>query len=219
MDLRRRAGTIRGGYDGGSKRLGRSRASRRRWPPSSPPLPRERVSHLCESIRRTPSIHHPVRLNAIRPPSVYTSVAHLDEIPPHSHPKETHLMRSRILGLAAVLAFAPAVLAADNPSAKGDSKVPAVLNYKMKTLDGKDADLSQYQGKVLLVVNVASKCGNTPQYKALEELHEKFAGDIKWNFTKFLIGRDGEVVARFEPKVKPDTPEVVKAIEAELAKK
>jgi glutathione peroxidase len=197
-------------------------------------------------------------------------------------------MRSRILGLAVVLAIAPAVLAADsgNPSAKGDSKVPAVLNYKMKTLDGKEADLSQYQGKVLLVVNVASKCGNTPQYEALEKLYEKygdkglvvlgvpanefghqepgtneeiaqfckstydvkfpmlskvvvkgqgitplyqyltskqtdpkFAGDIKWNFTKFLIGRDGEVVARFEPKVKPDTPEVVKAIEAELAKK
>ena len=197
-------------------------------------------------------------------------------------------MRSRILGLAVVLALAPAVLAADkgNESAKGDSKVPAVLNYKMKTLDGKEADLSQYQGKVLLVVNVASKCGNTPQYEALEKLYEKygdkglvvlgvpanefghqepgtneeiaqfckatydvkfpmlskvvvkgegitplyqyltsketdpkFAGDIKWNFTKFLIGRDGEVVARFEPKVKPDTPEVVKAIEAELAKK
>jgi glutathione peroxidase len=197
-------------------------------------------------------------------------------------------MRSRILGLAAVLAIAPAVLAADsgNQSAKGDSKVPAVLNYKMKTLDGKEADLSQYQGKVLLVVNVASKCGNTPQYEALEKLYEKygdkglvvlgvpanefghqepgtneeiaqfckstydvkfpmlskvvvkgagitplyqyltskqtdpkFAGEIKWNFTKFLIGRDGEVVNRFEPKVKPDTPEVVKAIEAELAKK
>lgn len=197
-------------------------------------------------------------------------------------------MRSRILGLAAVLAFAPAVLAADkgNESAKGDSKVPAVLNYKMKTLDGKDADLSQYQGKVLLVVNVASQCGYTPQYEALEKLHEKYAdkglvvlgvpanefkhqepgsneeiakfcsskygvkfpmlskvvvkgegitplyqyltsketdpkfhGDIKWNFTKFLIGRDGEVVARFEPKVKPDSEEVTKAIEAELAKK
>jgi glutathione peroxidase len=197
-------------------------------------------------------------------------------------------MRSRILGLAVVLAIAPAVLAADsgNPSAKGDSKVPAVLNYKMKSLDGKETDLAQYQGKVVLVVNVASKCGNTPQYEALEKLYEKygdkglvvlgvpanefghqepgtneeiaqfckstydvkfpmlskvvvkgqgitplyqyltskqtdpkFAGDIKWNFTKFLIGRDGEVVARFEPKVKPDTPEVVKAIEAELAKK
>jgi glutathione peroxidase len=197
-------------------------------------------------------------------------------------------MRSRILGLAVVLAFAPAVLAADkvHESAKGDAKVPPVLNYKMKTLAGKETDLSQYQGKVLLIVNVASKCGNTPQYKALEELYEKygdkglvvlgvpanefgrqepgtneeiaqfckstydvkfpmlskvvvkgagitplyqyltsketdpkFAGAIKWNFTKFLIGRDGEIVARFEPKVKPDTPAVVKAIEAELAKK
>jgi len=223
-------------------------------------------------------------MNAFPPSSVYTTNTRLTNIPP----KGDSLMRSRILGLAAVLAFAPAVLAADkgNESAKGDSKVPAVLNYKMKSLDGKDADLSQYQGKVLLVVNVASQCGYTPQYEALEKLHEKYAdkglvvlgvpanefkhqepgsneeiakfcsskygvkfpmlskvvvkgegitplyqyltsketdpkfhGDIKWNFTKFLIGRDGEVVARFEPKVKPDSEEVTKAIEAELAKK
>jgi len=137
-----------------------------------------------------------------------------------------------------------------------------------------------------MMVNVASQCGLTPQYKQLEELHEKyagkglavlgfpanefgsqepgtdaeiatfckskydvkfdmfskvvvkgdgqcplykfltsketdpkFAGDITWNFEKFLIGRNGEVVARFAPKVKPDSEEVLKAIEAELAKK
>ena len=169
---------------------------------------------------------------------------------------------------------------------KGDKKVPAVLNFKMKTLDGKDVDLSKYQGKVVLFVNVASKCGHTPQYEELrdaarqvrqgrpghprragqrvrqpgagqrrarspssatskygvkfpmlskvvvkgegicplykyltsKETDPKFAGDIKWNFTKFLVGRNGEVVARFEPKVKPDPQEVVKAIEAELKK-
>jgi glutathione peroxidase len=192
-------------------------------------------------------------------------------------------MRTVVLGLAAVLAAAPAVFATDKE--KGDKKVPAVLDFKMKGLDGKEVDLSQYQGKVVLFVNVASKCGYTPQYKALEELHEKygkdglviigvpanefkqqepgtdeeiakfctdtygvkfpmlskvvvkgdgmtplykhltskdtnpkFAGEIQWNFTKFLVDRSGQVVARFEPKVKPDSDEVIKAIEAELNK-
>jgi glutathione peroxidase len=169
---------------------------------------------------------------------------------------------------------------------KGSAKVPAALNFKMKSLDGKPVDLSQYKGKVVLMVNVASQCGLTPQYEALEGLHEKyaeeglavlgfpanefgaqepgsdediaefcksnyevkfdmfskvvvkgdgqcplykfltsketdpkFAGDITWNFEKFLINRDGEVVARFAPKVTPNSEEVVKAIETELAKK
>ena len=77
--------------------------------------------------------------------------------------------------VALVLAAAPAALRAEE---KGDKKVvPAVLNFKMKTLDGKEADLSKYQGKVVLFVNVASKCGLTPQYKALQELHDKYAKD------------------------------------------
>jgi glutathione peroxidase len=169
---------------------------------------------------------------------------------------------------------------------KGDKKVPAVLNFKMKSLAGKEVDLSQYQGKVVLIVNVASKCGYTPQYKGLQALHDKyaseglvvlgvpsndfgkqepgtseqiaqfceskfgvkfdmldkvavkgeeqvplykyltskdtnpsFAGPIKWNFTKFLVGRNGEIVARFESPVKPESETVTKAIEAELGKK
>jgi len=161
------------------------------------------------------------------------------------------------------------------------------LNFKMPGLDGKEIDLSQYRGKPVLIVNVASKCGYTKQYKPLEALHEKYAdqglviigvpandfgkqepgsnddiaafcsknygvkftmlgkvatvvgenkvplykyltskdtnpgsaGEVKWNFTKFLIGRNGEVVARFEPGVEPDSEKLVKAIEAELAKK
>jgi glutathione peroxidase len=186
---------------------------------------------------------------------------------------------------AALLTLACGVslaLAAD----QGDKKVPDVLNFTMKSLDGKDVDLSQYQGKVVLIVNVASKCGYTPQYKGLEAVYEKygkdglvvlgvpanefgkqepgsnaeiaefckasynvqfpmlakvvvkgggqcplykyltdkgtdpkFAGPIKWNFTKFLIGRDGQIVDRFESKVDPESEEVMKAIEAELAKK
>ena len=154
----------------------------------------------------------------------------------------------------------------------------------VKTLDGADASLAPYKGSVMLVVNVASKCGNTPQYAALEADYEKykdrglvvlgfpcnqfkeqepgtaaqikefctetyhvafpmfdkvdvngpgrnpiyndlagpgspFPGDIKWNFTKFLIGRDGKILARFEPKTKPDSPEVIAAIETALAAK
>jgi glutathione peroxidase len=169
---------------------------------------------------------------------------------------------------------------------KDDKKVPAALNFKMKKIDGKEVDLSAYKGKVVLMVNVASKCGLTPQYEALEGLHEKFSekglavlgfpanefgaqepgsdeeiskfckdkfsvkfdmfskvvvkgegqcplykyltsketspqpsGEITWNFEKFLIGRNGEIVARFSPRTKPDSEEVLKAIEAELAKK
>jgi glutathione peroxidase len=188
------------------------------------------------------------------------------------------LVALAVLGLAVPLAAA-----ADK---KGD-KVPAVLAFKMKGIDGKEVDLSQYRGKVVLIVNVASKCGYTPQYKGLEALYEKykdqglvvlgvpandflkqepgtdaeiakfctdkysvtfpmlakvptivgankvplykqltstetnpkFGGEIKWNFTKFVIGRNGEIVNRFEPGVKPESDEVVKAIEAELAKK
>jgi glutathione peroxidase len=61
-----------------------------------------------------------------------------------------------------------------NAEEKGEKKAPAVLNFKMKSLDGKDVDLSKYEGNVVLIVNVASQCGYTPQYEALEKLHEKY---------------------------------------------
>jgi len=170
---------------------------------------------------------------------------------------------------------------------KKEVAVPAALNFTVKSLDGKEVDLAKkYEGKVILVVNVASQCGLTPQYKPLETLQKvyekdgfvvlgfpcnqfggqepgsaeeiktfctskydvtfdmfskidvngdkadplykyltgaetnpKYAGKIGWNFEKFLIGRDGKVVARFKPPVSPDSEEVVKAIEAALAKK
>lgn len=168
---------------------------------------------------------------------------------------------------------------------KGDGKVPAVLSFTMNSLDGKSVDLSRYRGKVVLIVNVASQCGFTPQYKGLQALHERFAkdglvilgfpannfgqqepgsdeeigtfcrskygvafdmfskvsvkgddqcplyrfltsaetdprfaGPVKWNFEKFLVGRNGEVAARFSSKVKPDTGPLVEAVEAELRK-
>ena len=159
-----------------------------------------------------------------------------------------------------------------------------VHDIKLNTLDGKPTSLGAYKGKVVLLVNVASKCGLTPQYEALQKVHDKykdkgftvigvpcndfggqepgtseeiqefcsskynvtfplmekvhvkgeeqhplyarltgkgaeFPGDIKWNFVKFLIGRDGQVLKRFEPRTTPDSEEVVKAIEAALAAK
>lgn len=187
--------------------------------------------------------------------------------------------------LSAAVALSCLVSLAVAADKEGEKVAPA-LNFTMKRLAGKEVPLSQYQGKVVLVVNVASECGLTPQYKQLQTLHKqyaeqglavlgfpanefgsqepgsneeiatfckanygvefdmfskvvvkgegqcplyqyltsketngKFAGPITWNFEKFLIGRNGEVVARFAPRVKPDSKEVTDAIEAELAKK
>ncbi|MFF7725340.1 glutathione peroxidase [Streptomyces sp. NPDC008001] len=159
----------------------------------------------------------------------------------------------------------------------------SVHEVEIGALQGGPADLAQYRGKAVLIVNVASKCGLTPQYAALEKLHATYAprgftvlgvpcnqfmgqepgsaeeiasfcsatygvtfpltektgvngegrhplyarlvgtpdaeghtGDIRWNFEKFLIAPDGEVVARFGPRTEPDAPEVVSAVEAVL---
>jgi glutathione peroxidase len=172
-----------------------------------------------------------------------------------------------------------------NANDQESTKVSKPLSFTMKALDGKDVDLGKYQGKVVLIVNVASKCGLTPQYEQLQALHDKYSekglailgfpcnqflwqepgtaeqiqefcrvnygvtfdmfakvnvkgdeacdlyktltaldtepvgpGKISWNFEKFVIGRDGEIVARFSPRTKPDDPAVLKVIEAELAK-
>src|SRR5207248_2096989 len=83
------------------------------------------------------------------------------------------MMRNLLCGLTCLLLTATVVTAAE----KGDPKVPAVLNFKMKTLEGKDADLSKYQGKVVVFVNVASFCGYTKQYTQLQALHEKYGKD------------------------------------------
>lgn len=67
-----------------------------------------------------------------------------------------------------------AVIAADKADDEA-KKTPAALDFKMKSLDGKEIDLSQYLGKVVLVVNVASKCGLTPQYEQLQDIHKKYS--------------------------------------------
>lgn len=189
---------------------------------------------------------------------------------------------TRLASFAAVAAIAFASAA---PAFAREEKT-TVLHYVVKDIDGKDVDLAKYKGDVVLIVNTASQCGLTPQYEALEELYEKyagkgfkvlafpanefgaqepgtnseikqfcstkydvtfplfskivvkgngihplyqqltgsdtnpkFAGEIAWNFTKFLVGKDGQVIARFEPKVKPDADEVVSAIETALEAK
>jgi glutathione peroxidase len=185
--------------------------------------------------------------------------------------------------LAAVVAVLSLVYTVSNAVAAEDAKASA-LKFKMKKLDGKEFDLAKYKGKVLLVVNVASECGLTPQYEQLQAVFKKYrdkglvvvgfpcnqfgsqepgsaeeirefctenygvtfdmfdkvevngdnacdlykyltsldtkpqgSGKISWNFEKFLIGRDGEVIARFSPRTKPDADEVIKAIETALS--
>src|SRR5262249_37583732 len=68
-----------------------------------------------------------------------------------------------------------AVLAGAQTKPTGSGNVPAALNFTMNSIDGKPVDLAKYQGRVVLMVNVASQCGFTPQYEGLEELHRKYA--------------------------------------------
>ncbi|MCS7012368.1 MAG: glutathione peroxidase [Chloroherpetonaceae bacterium] len=161
--------------------------------------------------------------------------------------------------------------------------VPSIYDFTLRTIDGVEKSLADYRGKVLLIVNVASECGYTPQYADLEKLYRTYrekglavlafpsndyggqepgsnadikkfcttrygvsfdlfekistrgekkhplyayltshatpSGEVGWNFEKFLISRDGKIVARFKSSVNPMSQEVIKAVEAELAKK
>jgi glutathione peroxidase len=179
------------------------------------------------------------------------------------------------------------IQAADEAKKPGDkTAVETPLKGEMKSLKGEKIDLADYRGKVVMIVNTASYCANTPQYGDLEQLwkkygekgfvvlgfpanefgkqepgsdaeiaefctknyrvsfpmfskivvkgegkaplyeyltskktNPKFSGEITWNFEKFLVGRDGKVAARFKPGMKPQTDQIVRAIETELEKK
>jgi glutathione peroxidase len=159
----------------------------------------------------------------------------------------------------------------------------SVYDFILKDIDGKDVKMDQYRGKVLLIVNVASKCGYTPQYEGLEKIYLKykdqgffilgfpannflhqepgtneeiknfcslrynvtfpmfskisvkgadkhpfyrflteketdpgFAGEIKWNFNKFLISKTGRIISRYDSGVKPESNELTETIEKAL---
>lgn len=167
-------------------------------------------------------------------------------------------------------------------AAPGPSMETTLHDFTLNRIDGTEQPLKKFKGNVVMVVNVASKCGLTPQYKGLQALYEKYKAkgftilafpanefgsqepgtnveisefctknygvtfpvfekivvkgegihplyrwllekgprkdDIEWNFAKFLIGRDGAIVARYTPKTAPHNPDVVQAIEGALAR-
>ena len=194
------------------------------------------------------------------------------------------------LGFAGLLFTQPAPVsghhhAGEQPQALSSqpAKTPSALSFTVKTIDGQDKPLSDYAGKAVLVVNVASKCGHTKQYAGLQKLYEQYQDqglvilgfpannyggqepgteqeilefctgrynvsfdmfakvsakgddiapffkyltehapddgkgtDIRWNFEKFLIDREGNIVKRFRSRVKPLDKKLVNAVEAAL---
>jgi glutathione peroxidase len=181
-----------------------------------------------------------------------------------------------LLSLLSILTFSFILSAQQKETTSVDKQ--GVYSFIMKTIDGKDKPLTEYKGKVLLIVNVASFCGYTPQYKDLEEVYQRykdkglvilgfpannfgqqepgtdeeiktfcdtkynvtfdlfskisvkgndqhplyryitkdspFPGEVKWNFQKYLVDKNGNIVAMYPSKVKPTDKEVIEKIES-----
>jgi glutathione peroxidase len=187
--------------------------------------------------------------------------------------------------LAVVFAalFALSLSSRTSVASSSGERMNSIYDFSLKDIDHKEVNLSQYRGKVVLVVNVASRCGYTPQYEGLQKVYMKykdrgfvilgfpannfmaqepgtdeeiktfcsakysvtfpifskisvkgddihplykyltsketnpeFGGDIKWNFSKFLVDKSGKIIARFEPKITPESDPVIQAIEKAL---
>lgn len=199
-------------------------------------------------------------------------------------------MKKFLIGMALGIVVATMVLllvktlkASGGPNGVGKETAKSMYDFTLKDAKGKDVKLEQFRGQVVLLVNVASKCGYTPQYDGLQKIYERyreqgftilgfpannfgaqepgtdeqiqefcrinygvtfpvfskisvkgddkhplykylteretnpdFAGEIKWNFNKFLVGRDGRILARFDSADKPEDAKVTQAIEQAL---
>ena len=182
-----------------------------------------------------------------------------------------------------LIATASISIASRNADPTGGTMMTSLYDFTLKDIEHKEINLGQYRGKVLLLVNVASRCGYTPQYEGLQKVYLKykdrgfvilgfpannfmgqepgtdeeiktfcstkynvtfpifskisvkgddmhplykfltsketnpdFGGDIKWNFNKFLVDKQGKIIGRFEPAIKPESDQVIQAIEKAL---
>lgn len=195
--------------------------------------------------------------------------------------KENKMKYIALALLTTIMLFSDAKVSLSNNKTNMAQDTINIINEKVLNIDGQDVSLSDYKGKVLMIVNVASFCGYTPQYEGLENIYKKYkdmgfeilafpcndfgaqepgsneeiktfcttrysvtfplfdkikvlgneksplyaklinfppAGDISWNFEKFLIDKNGNVVARFKSKVTPESEEITSAIEKELSR-
>ena len=183
-----------------------------------------------------------------------------------------------LLGPVAAIVAASSAFSQPVPPPAQDQDPAYVLGFTMDRIDGQEQPLDAYRGRVVMIVNVASRCGFTPQYEGLEKLYQDYrdrgfvvlgfpandfgaqepgtnaeiaefctarfgvsfpmfakiavtgdaahplyrklasqpeplGGPPRWNFTKFLVGRDGKVVARFGPRTAPDAPELIERVQ------